>query len=58
MHERDRAVEQPFQLGRGDPAAAHAERAEHLVELLDGAAQLAAFAVGGALAEDAQRSAR
>ena len=52
--ERDGAEEQPLQLLRGDPPAAHAERAEHLVELLDRAAELASFAVGGALAEDAQ----
>ena len=31
--EGHRAVEQPLQLLRGDPPAAHAERGEHLVEL-------------------------
>ena len=35
----------------GDPPAAHAERAEHLVELLDGPGPALAFGLAGALAE-------
>ena len=56
--ERDRAVEQPFQLVRGGPPAAHAERAQHLVELLDRAGHPLALGVGHALAEQVRRSAR
>jgi len=48
------AVEQPLHLLCGDPPAAHAERAQHLVELLDGASQLAALAFGHAPAEGAE----
>ena len=55
--ERDRPVQQPLQLGRGDPATAHAERAEHLVELLDHAGPALAFGVAGAaVPEQARRS--
>jgi hypothetical protein len=56
--QRDRPVEQPLELVRCDPPTAHAERAEHLVELLHGAAQLAPFAFGDAAAEGAQHPLR
>jgi hypothetical protein len=49
----DRPEQQPLHLGGGDPAAAHAERPEHLVELLDGTGPAPALALVGPAAEQA-----
>ncbi len=46
--QRHRSVQQPFELDRRGPPAAHAERAEHLVELLHGPGPPLAFGLAGA----------